>query len=340
MTFPTGPISGYPIANLSPAGWNFNGILSEFRSICGIPDASMYSDAQCAQLINYYYQYVLPKELKIFWGYTYHQFYCQANVDQYPVPVNSAGAQIFQTFNPQVWVDGWQMEWYTDPDTFYQDYPLQLNKMVVAESSTSTYPYNFQLTNFPVLARSVYVSDGTQVAQDVPNSPWDGTGTFVDPNNHYLPLAGGAINYATGVVSNLSFAVEPAANLNITASFYTYMPVRPNGILFFKSKPLPDSTQANLNKDLMFVLRPVPDQVYLIKMQAIQVPQAFVNYTDVPFRPDLGPLIALGAALHRFKLFNQMEQYQQYLPEYQRFKDVCMQDTYEEMLYQRAIPTF
>ena len=75
-------------------------------------------------------------------------------------------------------------------------------------------------------------------------------------------------------------------------------------------------------------------------MQGIQVPKAFLNYTDVPFRPDLGPLIALGAALHRFKLFNQMDQYQQYLPEYERFKNICMQDTFEELLYQRSIPKF
>ncbi len=90
----------------------------------------------------------------------------------------------------------------------------------------------------------------------------------------------------------------------------------------------------------MFVLRPVPDQVYRIKMQGIQVPKPLVELTDVPFRPDLGPLIALGAALHRFKLFTQMDQYAQYLPEYNRFKDVCMQDTYEEYLYIRSVPTF
>jgi hypothetical protein len=115
---------------------------------------------------------------------------------------------------------------------------------------------------------------------------------------------------------------------------------RPQGILFFKSQPLPNATQAAIDADEMFVLRPCPDQVYLIKMQGIQVPQPLVNYTDVPFRADLGPLIALGASLHIFKLFNQMDQYDQYLPEYNRFKDVSMQDTYEELLYQRAIPAF
>jgi hypothetical protein len=75
-------------------------------------------------------------------------------------------------------------------------------------------------------------------------------------------------------------------------------------------------------------------------MQGIQIPAPMINYTDVPFRPDLGPLIALGAALHRFKLFNQMDQYDQYMPEFLRFKDVSMQDTYEELIYTRSTPTF
>lgn len=316
-----------------PPVWDFSAILGEFRSITGVPDASMYSDIQCANLINYYYQYVLPKELKIFWGYTYYQFYCQANVDQYPAPAG------FQTFNPQVWVDGWQMEWYIDPDTFYQDYPLQLNKVVVGTGDGTINSFTYTLTNFPVLPGSVYVSDGLQIAQDVPSNPFTGTGSFVDPNNGNSSV-GGSINYSSGVVTDQGFTNPPAANATITASFYTYMAVRPNAILFFKSQPLADATQASITNDNMFVLRPVPDQTYLIKMQGIQIPKPFINYTDVPFRPDLGPLIALGAALHRFKLFDQMEQYNQFLPEYNRFKDVCMQDTYEELLYQRAIPTF
>ena len=325
-----GPIAGYPLANWnSTAGWNFNAILSEFRSITGIPDASMYSDAQCATLINYYYQYVLPKELKIFWGYTNYQFFCQANVDQYLAP------QGFQTVNPSVYADGFPIEWYIDPDTFYQDYPQQENKQEINTGDGVTNSFSANISAFPVLPRSVYVTDGTQVAQD------DGTGGFVQvsPLSSTGPVAG-SINYLTGALSNVQFLSTPASGTSIVASSQTYMPNRPQGILFFPQTPLSDSTQATLNAVNMFVLRPVPDQVYLIKMQGIQIPKAFLNYTDVPFRPDLGPLIALGAALHRFKLFNQMDQYEQYLPEYNRFKDVCMQDTYEELIYERSISKF
>jgi hypothetical protein len=307
--------------------WNLQAIIGEFRSIAGIPDETMYSNQQCANLINYYYQLVMPKELKIFWGYTNYQFFCQANVDQYVAPTN------FQTLNPAVYADGFPIEWYLDPDTFYQDYPQQENKQVIATGDGTTNNFPSSISAYPILPRSLYVTDGTQVMQD------NGTGSFV---NAIAPFTGGSgtVDYLTGTISALAFPVAPAANTNITASSQTYQPNRPQGILFFKQAPLTAATVSARDNVNMFVLRPVPDQVYLIKMQGVQVPPALQELTDVPFRPDLGPLIALGAALHRFKLFNQMDQYQEILPEYQRFKDVCMQDTYEELIYERSIPKF
>lgn len=313
--------------SFSVGSWNLGSIIGEFRGIVGVPDENSLSSQECVNLINYYYQYTLPKELKIFWGYTNYQFFCRANVDQYIAPAD------FQTLNPSVYADGWPLTWYLDPDTFYQDYPQQENKQQVAIADGVNNTFNFAISAYPVLARSVYVTDGTQIAED------DGSGGFVDPNNNNAPLSG-VIDYSTGVVSALSFANIPPANVSINASSQTYMSNRPQSILFFKEAPLPNATESARNSVNMLVLRPVPDQVYKIKMQGIQVPPPLVNLTDVPFRPDLGPLIALGAALHRFKLYNQMDQYDQYIPEYMRFKNICMQDTYEEMIYQRSIPKF
>jgi hypothetical protein len=332
----TGPIGGYPLANWnSTAGWNFNAILSEFRSICGIPDASMYSDSQCATLINYYYQFVMPKELKIFWGYTNHHFFTQPHVDQYLAPAS------FQTFNPNVYVDGFPMEWYTDPDTFYQDYPNRENKQQITMGDGSTNSFSAQISAYPILPRSLYVTDGIQVVQDVPTSPFNGTGTFfqTSPSGN-TGVVSGSVNYLTGTISGVTFLNIPPSGAHIVATYQTYLPNRPRAILFFPQTPYPDATQYQTNVVQMFVVRPVPKEVYEIKMQGILIPKAFLNYTDVPYRPDLGPLIALGAALHRFKLFNQMDQYDQYYPEYLRFKDICMQDTYEELIYQRSIPKF
>lgn len=322
------------------AGWTLQDIINETRGITGRPDVSMMTDQTIVDFINRYYQYVLPKELKIFWGYTYYQFFTIANIDQYAVPgVGANGLSIsFQTFNPVVYADGFPIEWNTDPDTFFSDWPQQENKAQVANGDGIINSFTFPIPAFPVLARSVYVTDGVQIAQDVPTGT-TGLGTFVDPNNNNAALPG-QITYATGAVAGLGFANPPAANTNITCTSQTYQANRPQEILYYKTQPLADATLATRNDVNMFVLRPVPDQVYLIKMQAIQIPAPLINLTDVPFRTDLGPLIALGAAIHIFKVFNQMDQIDQYTPQYNTYKDICMQDTYEEYIYQRSIPKF
>lgn len=308
------------------AEWNLAAIMQEVRLITGRPDVTMMTDQTVVDMIQYYYQNVLPKELKIFWGYTYYQFYTQANIDQYTAPQN------FQTLNPSAYVDGWPLEWYLSPDTFYQDYPQNENKQTVGMGTGTLNSFSFNISAYPVLARSCYVTDGTQVVQD------NGLGSFVDSvTGGSVP---GSIDYTTGVVTGLAFLVDPAANTSIICTSFTYLPNRPQGLLFYKTQPLTDSTKATLAAVNMFVLRPVPDQCYLVKLQGIQVPPPLINLTDVPFRPDLGPLIALGASLQIFKRFNQMDQYQQYLPEYARYKDISMQDTYEEYIYQRSVPAF
>jgi len=257
------------------AEWTLADIRSKVRSTTGRPSTGMMSNTTLDDYINKFYQYVLLKELKISWGYTYYQFFTEPNVDQYVGPTTS---------------------------------------------------FQFNVSAYPILPGSLYVTDGSQVAQD------DGAGGFLSP-------ATGAIDYTTGAVS-ITFSVAPSANANISATSQTYMANRPQSILYFKSAPLDSATQSARNDQKYFVLRPVPDDVYLIKMQGIQIPPSLTNTTDVPFRSDLGPLIAYGASLEIFADFNQMDQYDQIMTQYNRYKDVCMQDTYEMYLYQRSVPAF
>lgn len=301
--------------------WNLRNIISEFRFITGRPDASMISDQGCVDLINFYYTKRLSQELKIFWNYTFYNFFTKVGVDQYVAPDNE-----FSTFNPAIYCDGFPVTWYLDPDNFYSDYPNQENKLVVGFGNGAQTTFPFSLSSFPILIGSVYVTDGTQVAVD------NGNGGFNNPNS-------GSINYVSGAVS-VTFENPPPANANITATSVTYMSARPQSLLYYRAMPLPDSTYASRENANFFVLRPVPDQVYQIKMSGVQQPPPLINYTDVPFRKSLGPLVAMGAALHMFIRFNQMDQYNQYYPEYVLRKDIAMQDTYEEYLYMRAIPAF
>lgn len=301
--------------------WTASDIEAKVRATTGRPDQSQMSSATIYEYMNRFYQYVLLKELKIFWGYTYYQFFTEANVDQYVGPTTG-----FQTINPSATCDGFPIEWYLSPDLFYQDYPQRLNKATVDQGDGVETNFAFNVSAYPILPGSLYVTDGTQVAQD------NGSGGFVLP-------ATGTIDYLTGAV-NVTFSTAPANGSTISVSSGTYQPNRPQSILYFKSGPLADSTATERDDQKYFVLRPVPDNVYLVKMQGIQIPRPLINATDVPFRADLGPLIAYGASLEIFSDFNQMDQYDQTLVQYNRYKDVSMQDTYEEYLYQRSVPAF
>lgn len=316
-------------------GWNLTQIIAEVRSITGRPDASMLSDESIVNTINQYYQYVLPKELKIFWGYTYDTFFTQAGIDHYTADNNYA------TVNPTVTVDGFPMEFYIDPDTFYQDYPNQKSgKLAVGSGDGATNSFSFSCGDFPLVQASLYVTDGTQVARSTPG------GRFI--NQATGLITPGTVNFLTGAVTGLQFATAPASGTTLTATFQNYQANRPQGILFYPNARLRTATQAAINDANFFIVRPVPDQVYQIRLQGIQVPAALgwstgggtIKGEDVPFRADLGPLIALATSLTIFRNANQTDQYNQTLQEYERYKNVSMQDTYELLLYQRSVPTF
>lgn len=293
------------------ANWTLADIKQKVRNVTGRPDTSQLDDNTLIDYINKYYQFVLPKELKIFFDYTYYNFFTQAGKDVYTPPAT------FQTVNPQIYIDGFPGDWYTNPDLFFQDYPIETNKVVIATGDGSTLAFSFQIPAFPVIQGSVYVTDGTQVLQD------NSSGGFTNAASG-LPVAG-SVNYTSGAVAGLTFPIAPANGANITVSSQAFISNRPQGLLWFNNQ---------------FTLRPIPDDVYQVKMEGLPVPTALALTTDVPFRIDLGPLIAYGASLSIFTDFNQMDQYEQYIVEYERYKDIAMQDTYEVYLYQRSVPKF
>lgn len=309
------------------ATWTLYDIMQKVRATTGRPDESQLSNENLVDYINRYYQFVMPKELKTFFGYTYYTFFTQPGIPTYTVPTDNSGSSLtdnstFMTLNPQVYIGGFPVDWYIDPDLFFQDYPMQENTFPVATGDGANANFPFTVPNNPILPGSLYVTDsGTptaQVGQD------DGVGGFI------LPFTG-TVDYVSGAVS-VSFPTAPAANTNITATCQQYISNRPQGILFFDNK---------------FTLRSVPDQVYKVTLEGIRIPIALeldlidpADSTDLPYRTDMGPLIAFGASLEIFSDFNQMDQYQQYLVQYNRYKDISMQDTYEEYMYERAIPKF
>lgn len=319
-------------------GWTLANIIEEVRAITGRPDASMMTNDEITTYVNRYYQYVLTKELKLFFGYTYNSIYTQPNVNFYLAP------QDFQTLNPVATVDGFPMTWYIDPDLFYQDYPSNnFQKLSVGTGDGVTNAFSFTLPA-PIRQGSLYVSDGTQIVKS------SARGNFYNPaiSDNSSPLVapipssitGGSVDFVSGTITNMAFSTPPADGANLQATWLNYLAGRPSGILFYQNYAISNSTYATYAQQWWFNVAPVPDQTYRIRLKGIQVPAALVNLTDVPFRQDLGPLIALGTSQIIFRNFNQMDQYKEIQVEYDRYKHICMTDTYELYLYQRSVPSF
>jgi hypothetical protein len=90
----------------------------------------------------------------------------------------------------------------------------------------------------------------------------------------------GTVNYVTTQINLLlPTPIQAGSQLNIWAA--TYNPGRPYNLLFWNNE---------------FTIRPVPDNVYLIEVEAFQTPSQFMQSTDNPVLNQWWQYIAYGAA--------------------------------------------
>ena len=163
------------------------------------------------------------------------------------------------------------IELYTDRITFDSVY----TDAYVAEESLDTgdaVTTNFTgtLDNFPVVPKSMVVSDDVETFKDV-----DGAGVLTGS------LGGtGTIVYSTGVY-NITFNTAPADGQDIYAIYAEYTAAQPSAVLYY-------------NNVLKF--RPIPDKTYDINIQVAERPTAL---TISSILPDVlwGDALAYGTAM-------------------------------------------
>lgn len=100
------------------------------------------------------------------------------------------------------------------------------------------------------------------------------------PPSPLTPQYCGTVNYITTQFS-VNFPVPPKAGSQITVWVYQYQTGRPYNLLFWNNE---------------FTIRPVPDNVYQIEVEAFQTPTQFMNTTDHPILNQWAQYIAYGAA--------------------------------------------
>lgn len=231
--------------------------------------------------------------------------------------------------------------------------PIMTETIDVGDGGTA---YNGTLLSFPIVTGSLSITAMSEVFSDNGNSTLSsnlgGTGTInyttgVWTLNFNTAVATGAniiatyeldtdgvgtltgngsgtINYVTGAIT-VSFTNPPDSTSTIYAKYQGYQGNRPQGVMFFENQ---------------FTLRPVPDQVYQIRMQGFILPTLLVKDTDTPSQPEWGPLIAFGAALDIFTDRGEIGSYNENYPVFKRYENVALSRSIQQYTAEQSVPRF
>lgn len=286
-------------------GWSLSDIKTKVRNLTGTPSTDQLADADLVNYINNYYVFSMPMELKEQIQLNFLDFKAFPGVDVYPFPGG------FFTDQPMAYADGFPMIFYQDPDMFYQDFPQQyaVDNLSVGNGGTTNFTGGLQ--NPPVIPGSCFITDGIQVLQD------NGLGSFTGDGF-------GTLNYLTGSY-NVTFTVAPATTQTIYAKYQGYSGNRPQAVLFFNNQ---------------FTMRPIPDQVYQIRMQGYVKPLSLSNDADVPMQEEWGQVISYGAALDIFSDRGDIDAYNEMFSIFKRYENVALSRTVESYQSLQSVPRF
>lgn len=284
---------------------------SLFRSVTGTPSSDQISDSNINDLLNEYYVYAMPAELKVQIENDFLDFKTTPGIDTYAFPGG------YFTDSPGAYADGFPLIFYQDPDIFYQDWPQQYAVDNLFTGDGVTVAFSGGLQNPPIIVGTLFVTDGTQVLQDDGDTTNFPAGTLSGDGT-------GTIDYVTGALS-ITFNTAPAATDTIYAKYQGYQGNRPQGIMFFHNE---------------FTVRPVPDQVYQIRMQGFTIPVSLMADGDVPQQQEWGPLIVYGAALQWFTQTGDLVNYNNYFPIFKRYENIGLSRTIQQYTPQQSVPRF
>ena len=303
-------------------------IRDKVRRITKRPSTNQLSNPQLDQYINTYYLYDFPEELRLKDMLTNYTFVTQPNQESYDLPLDplnpnstaTPAAPSYTSIGPPVYVGGYQAFFTQDQEQFYRLYPPEAMPSSTAVADGSAGPYQFTLSNFPVMQGRVVVSvdDGTGenlIATDSPTGVVLGTfngdvdGTYIN-----------SINYVTGLI-DIKFNAATLAGAPINCQIVPYQPSKPTGMLFYQNK---------------MILRPIPSDSFQIKVQAYQTFTQFVNTNDTPYIQQWWQLIALGTSLKVFEDVGDIEAIAQYQPLYENQRALALRRTLVQQSSQRA----
>lgn len=304
-------------------------IRTKVRRLTRTPSEIELPTATLDDYINTFVLYDFPEQLRLFSLKTTLTFYSQPFVDTYETNTTDISNPLYNFKNkyvsitPPLYIAGYLSFYSQSREQFFGVYPNVNNISSIGTAGDGvTTLFTGTLSAVPVLLNNVLFSSITSTGAglalvDIPNSPFDSFGSLVVPDTT-TPL--GSINYVTGdFIINFPFA--PAEGAPILSQTVPYQAALPQGMLFFDEK---------------MILRPVPDQVYRINIEAFIRPTELLIAGNSPQIEQWWQYIAYGAAKKIFEDRMDLESVNLIMPEFREQEVLVLRTTLAQQSSQRS----
>jgi len=300
-------------------------IKTKVRRLTRSLSTNQLSESDLESYINTFILYDFPEHLRHKYFHTVFTFYTEPYVDTYENNTTDSTSPLYNfknrylTFNPPAYISGYQVLWSQSENQFYGIYPKITSIASIGslgDGATTSFSGNINtnqsgsVATGPValiVAGSVLFesmnSSGVGISlvdNKVPGTNIVGALSPVGQPVNILPSPYGQINYLTGEF-DLTFASAPANGATINSQVLLVQPSIPQTILFYENK---------------FKLRPVPDQVYKVEVEAYVRPTEMLVASDQPQLSEFWQLFALGTAIKIFQDRMDLESVQMIMPEF------------------------
>lgn len=316
------------MTSVAQADNTYSAIAQEVRRLTASPSTSQLSDDDIAKAVNRYYSLDFASSCKLGQLRVDLEIFTQPNVDTYLIDINK-----YQGFGDPVLIEGYQGTLVKDRTTFFNRWPKTTTKLSpspwTGDGVTTT--FTATLSGAPLARQSVTIGvidtgGGFMQISD------DGNGNFINASqglsttgsNPILQTAQtsgstpgsfptpqpvvGNINYVTGSVT-VTFPNPPAADAPVTVWAYQYQTGRPVNVLWFNNQ---------------ITVRPIPNDIFRIELEAFQTPVQFMQTTDSPILNQYAELIAYGAAIRILSQRQDTDGIENILPVFEELKGLVL----------------
>lgn len=310
-------------------------IRTKVRRLTRSPTFSQLSNADLDQYINTFILYDFPQHLRLFSLRTLLTFYTQPNVDTYETNTTDLLNPLFNFKNKYtavhqpVYIAGVPAFYTQWRDVFYGYYPqFATIADTLLRGSGGTGPFTGVVTGHPILPGSLNfncldIGGEAMIIVDYPVSNTTGA-LGLQGQPQVIPSPYGQVNYLTG-----AFTVNFPNNTQVAAPIYS------ENVAYQAGKP-----QAMLFYDEKFIIRPVPDKVYQVQIEADIRPTELIQSTDVPELEQWWNYISYGAAKQLFEDRMDMDSVQMIMPEFKQQERLVLRNTLTQQANERTVTIY